>query len=271
LAVRQESAHENLKAAQSVYSDMVRYKDTQCIDEFFVVPKRKSESSNENAPQKKKSRSISSSPALTGSNYPALPPFQPLSLGSDVQSRLVQLANELQISSVTKVCPDEYYKQTLEWRRDLLGAPHVDHLCKSVIMQNTKCKHTNYDDWLDSKYYLVIVQYTARLNNEKLVKLLRDAQAKANREPIGKKNFNFRLCPADVSQQLTGFGHNAVSPIGTTHKLPVIMSDKVMAFAENDSNSNYIWLGGGEVNLKWRVGVKEFVRAFNPVVHDVTY
>lgn len=48
-----------------------------------------------------------------------------------------------------------------------------------------------------------------------------------------------------VSDQLTGFRHNAVSPIGLATKLPVIMSDRVAAL-----QPPVFWLGGGEADLK---------------------
>lgn len=48
-----------------------------------------------------------------------------------------------------------------------------------------------------------------------------------------------------VSDQLTGFQHNAVSPIGLATDLPIIMSDRVAAL-----QPPVFWLGGGEPDLK---------------------
>jgi hypothetical protein len=54
----------------------------------------------------------------------------------------------------------DYYDQPLEFRRDCLQAASVDHLCKSIIMENTKA-HSSVQGWdnpNNSKYYVVIVQ-----------------------------------------------------------------------------------------------------------------
>ncbi len=32
----------------------------------------------------------------------------------------------------------------------------------------------------------------------------------------------------------------------------------------------FLWLGGGEVDVKWRVSVDDFKRAFRPVVANIT-
>lgn len=56
--------------------------------------------------------------------------------------------------------PGEYYDQPLEFRRSCLKAASIDHLCKSIIMENTKA-HPSVDGWSDpnnSKYYVVILQ-----------------------------------------------------------------------------------------------------------------
>jgi hypothetical protein len=35
------------------------------------------------------------------------------------------------------VVPFDYYDRPLEGRRELLNAPSVDYLCKSILMENT--------------------------------------------------------------------------------------------------------------------------------------
>lgn len=45
--------------------------------------------------------------------------------------------NNIEEFDLVRVRPD-YYELTLEQRRDLLRAPTVDHLCKTVVMENTK-------------------------------------------------------------------------------------------------------------------------------------
>ncbi len=72
-------------------------------------------------------------------------------------------------------------------------------------------------------------QYAARLHAEKLKRCLYQSQ-KAAGGALGTKAFNMRLCPADVSDRLTGFQHNAVSPIGIASRdMPIILSDRCAA------------------------------------------
>lgn len=40
-----------------------------------------------------------------------------------------------------------------------------------------------------------------------------------------------RLCPEDVSDTLSGFGHNGVSPVGLATRLPIILSHRVTRLA----------------------------------------
>ena len=52
--------------------------------------------------------------------------------------------------------PPQYYQEKIEWRRDILKAPHIKYLCKSLLMKNTKHKGNKCDDPTNSLYYLVI-------------------------------------------------------------------------------------------------------------------
>lgn len=56
--------------------------------------------------------------------------------------------------------PPEYYDRPLEFRRDILQAASIHHLCKSIIMENTRAHPSvqGCQDPNNSKYYLVIVQ-----------------------------------------------------------------------------------------------------------------
>jgi len=178
-----------------------------------------------------------------------------------MEARLAAAALRLGlISSEFMRVRNDYYDQPLEVRRDCLGATHTDYLCKTIVMHNTKCPHEEHSDRFWSKHYLVIIQYNARFNNEKLIAYM---SGKSGRS---KKQFNFRLCPEEVSAKLTGFAHNGVTPLDCTTKLPVIISHRITDLPEQN-----FWLGAGEVNLKWKVSVSEFVRVFDPVVVDITY
>ena len=64
----------------------------------------------------------------------ALPPATSHGQKSSVQARLELEAATLGLTGcVFARVPSEYYDQSLEWRRDQLGAASVEHLCKSII------------------------------------------------------------------------------------------------------------------------------------------
>ena len=44
---------------------------------------------------------------------------------------------------------------------------------------------------------------------------------------IAKQYYNLRLAPEDVSDSLSGFTHNAVTPVGMATPLPIIMSHRI--------------------------------------------
>jgi prolyl-tRNA editing enzyme YbaK/EbsC (Cys-tRNA(Pro) deacylase) len=91
-------------------------------------------------------------------------------------------------------------------------------------MENTRA-HPTTDGWQDpcnSKYYTVIVQYTARLHAEKLKSFVH----KMSNGKLGKQFFNMRLAPEAASDELSGFEHNAVTPISCRTPLPIIISHR---------------------------------------------
>ncbi|PNW80986.1 hypothetical protein CHLRE_07g338250v5 [Chlamydomonas reinhardtii] len=160
--------------------------------------------------------------------------------------------------------PADYYDQPLEFRRDCLGAASIDHLCKSIVMENTRAHESvkGWDDPRHSKYYCVIVQYTARLHADKL----KVALCELGGRKFGRQYYNMRLAPEEVNDALTGYSHNAVSPIGLKENLPIILSSKITQL-----DPEFFWMGAGEVDLKVGMSVKEFIEAYQPFVIDCTY
>lgn len=67
---------------------------------------------------------------------------------------------------------------------------------------------------------------------------------KLNGGTIPRKAFKLRVAPEKVGCTLTGFGHNAVSPVGMTTAIPIIMASTIPALTPD-----FFWLGGGEVML----------------------
>lgn len=169
-------------------------------------------------------------------------------------------------SAVFYRAPGDYYDWSLQKRRDLLGASSVHYLCKSMLMKNSKCEHENYDNKLDSKYYFCVIQYSARLHNEKVAHSIRRLHPQETRKPL--KNYNFRWTEPEVSLAMTGHPHNGVTPLACKTKIPIIISHKIA-----DLPAGYFWFGAGEVDLKIRMSVAEFVSHFadNIIIDDITY
>eukprot|EP00250_Pteridium_aquilinum_P008822 c18235_g1_i2 orf=127-849(+) len=157
--------------------------------------------------------------------------------------------------------PADYYDRSLEERRDLLAAASIDHLCKSIVMVNTQAHESVKDcsDHKNSKFYVVIVQYIARLNAEKVKQFVYSL----NNGKIPKKRFNLRLAPEDDAYRLTGFSHNAVTPVGMKTPIPIILSDAILKL-----QPPFFWLGGGEVDLKLGLSTEDFIKMFNPFIAD---
>lgn len=138
-----------------------------------------------------------------------------------------------------------------------------------MIMENTRA-HPTVDGWsnpLNSKYYVVIIQFTARQHTEKLKSFVHKLGEGRVREEIfihfdildftilypppphvadllfvfltkvGKQYYNFRLAPEEVSDSLSGYTHNAVTPVGMITPLPIIMSHKIAAL-----QPDFFWL-----------------------------
>ena len=71
--------------------------------------------------------------------------------------------------------PAQYYDEDLEFRRRCLNGKSVDHLCKSITMENTKAKGVeDCSNPKNSRWYIVVVQYTAKLNQQKIEKFLHE-------------------------------------------------------------------------------------------------
>ncbi|XP_056686950.1 uncharacterized protein [Spinacia oleracea] len=116
-----------------------------------------------------------------------------LSLSSDDDATAERLSGILRSNGVKefnfKVVPSDYYDRSLEARRDLLSAPSIHHLCKSIVLVNTQAQSHVIDcsNRNNSKYYVVVVQYTARFNAETVKNYLYSL----NEGKVPKKKFNY--------------------------------------------------------------------------------
>lgn len=158
-----------------------------------------------------------------------------------------------------KRVPSDYYDRPLEARRDILGAASVEHLCKSIVLVNTQAQTdvTDCSNRSNSKYYVVVVQYTARFSAETVKSFL----YALNNGKIAKKKFNLRLAPEELSHQLTGYGHNAVTCVGMKTDIPVILDEAIAKLSPD-----FFWLGGGETDLKLGIRTSEFIEFAKPFI-----
>jgi len=180
---------------------------------------------------------------------------------NDVQKRLRNLCNNIPLPSAKfRRAPSDYYDWKLEQRRDYLEAPHIDYLCKTMIMRNTKTTASDCSDRTNSKYYMIVIQYTAKMKKEKLQKIVRFLRPE--KERMSKKSVNMRVASPEDGVMLSGYGHNAVTPLGMAVDVPMIVSHRVLELP-------YIWLGGGEVDVKLRISIPDLCRVFNPIIGDL--
>lgn len=230
---------------------------------------------------------------------------------SETQRRLAQELVALGVPqnrfAFTRV-PADYYDKSLEYRRECLRAASLSRLCKTLLLENTKAKKFNEREAVRnatdltprqraalSEHFLVVVQYdNARFDAERLKKeLVSRAEGFAP-----AKAFNLRLAGDGVAEEMTGFVHGAVTPVGArcgllgsrgqvvlkgaegegeegegetgakakakAKEVPVVLSSRVARLPE-------FWMGGGEVDLKLCLSTKEFTRAYDPIVADVMH
>lgn len=200
--------------------------------------------------------------------------FDPANANAAGAPLVDRLASELTARGVAtfqfRRVPPDYYDHPLEWRRDALAAPSVAHLCKSLVLTNRAHRPPPPGARLSpaqvaatSEHWIVIVQYAAKFDAERLKKHVVALGGGA----VAAKGVNLRLADPAVSAALTGYAHNAVTPVGlATPGVPVVLS---AAIAELDPP--LFWMGGGDVDLKLGVDTAQFVAAYAPFVLDVTH
>ena len=192
--------------------------------------------------------------------------------------------------------PGDYYERDLEYRRECLQAASPSHLCKTLLLENTKARKFNEREEVKnaelsprqraalSEHFLVIVQYeNARFDAERLRREL--VMRTAGFAPA--KAFNLRLAKDGVAEAMTGFVHGAVTPVGalcgllgskgqvvlrvkqgegeTKREIPVVLSSRVALRLPE------FWMGGGEVDLKLCLSTKDFIRAYDPLVAEIMH
>jgi len=181
--------------------------------------------------------------------------------GGEPVARVERATNHI-LSVELKWVPEDYYSRTIGQRRDLLCCT-IPQMLKSVVVENTACTEMGCDDRTNSRFYVVMVQYEARFNAEKLLRAIRDLRPEESRLP--RRKFNFQFAAEEVASKITGFSKGSVTPFGMSQKIPVVLTNKVV-----NIHPSYIWMGGGHIHLKLGVAIRDFFMYLNPIVADVT-
>jgi len=157
----------------------------------------------------------------------------------------------------------DYYERPLEFRASLLTC-QTSQLCKSIVFENTACDHDNIDDRTNSRFYCVIVQYEARFDSDLLRDLIHSLRPVPER--LAKRKLNFRMAKEEANSRLTGFTHNAVSPFGLAVALPIVLCRSI-----TELKNPYVYLGGGEIDVKIGIPVQDLLRALDPIVGLISH
>ena len=155
-----------------------------------------------------------------------------------------------------------YYERPLAERALYLKCT-VPQMCKSIIFENNAWVEDVKGDRTNAQYYLVVVQYQAKLDTDLLVDLVHSLRPPEKRLP--RKRFHFRLAPEAVSDALSGFIHNGVTPFGMLHDVPIVICKNCL-----DVQPAYLFMGGGKVDVKLGISAADFVRSTNAIVGKVS-
>jgi hypothetical protein len=190
-------------------------------------------------------------------------------LSDDTPRGVVQCETEIQSLNILHrqyiVVDPNYYSFDIGYRQHILGAPAPEHLCKSVVFVNKNYKPIAGIEGdlnpLNPKYYLVIVQFLYACNNVKLIDFVR----KLGGDALPRSRYNFRLAPSEVALELTGFSHNEVAPVGTTAKIPVIISKAITELVPK-----VFYAGAGHRDWKLVFDTDEFLEKTGCMIADLS-
>ena len=159
-----------------------------------------------------------------------------------------------------KFASPSFFAMGLPERKVFLGAASEYHMCKCIIMENKKFKPEMASEFYQ-KYVCVVIQFKTNLNNEKLIKAMKNYQNSNCAEKVSRKGFHYRLAPDTVNAELSGYMHNAVTPFMFKNtEVPMVVSDRIQRL-----KPGFFWLGGGHVNTK----ISRFIRFVWPVIFRV--
>lgn len=144
-----------------------------------------------------------------------------------------------------KFATPAFFAMDYPTRKIYLGAASEWHLCKCIIMENKKFKPEHASAFYH-KYVCVVIQFKTTLNNEKLIKIMKNYQNSNCSDKVSRKGFHYRLAPDSANQEISGYMHNAVTPFMFKNtEIPMVISDRIGQLQPRN-----FWLGGGHVNTK---------------------
>jgi len=167
------------------------------------------------------------------------------------------LAQRKVFGAVLKRVPSHYYSLPLSGRAQILNASSESQLCKTIVLENLAWEEevsaAEQDLSTNPRYLALVVQYEAKIDVDALESKVQSLRPAENR--LARKRFRFQLAPESVSDELTGFIHNAVTPFGMKTPIPVVVCQRVL-----DCRPPFIFLGGGEVDMKLGLATVDLLR-----------
>ena len=164
--------------------------------------------------------------------------------------------------------PSDYYDTPLDERRRALRAHHVDQLCKTIVVENATWAPLpgrptgELEDVRNPRFFLVVVQYAARWNPDKIKAWF----VEANAGELAKTRIKPRLASAEDSERLTGYKHGGVTPVAVvTPELPILLSHRVAQL-----QPAIFYLGAQDLDLKVCLRLHDFMQRFRPAVVEMT-
>ena len=178
----------------------------------------------------------------------------------NIDPELIKMSEEKKLMGFcgARRVPADYYEKDFEYRRDCIGAQHINQLTKCVLFE---IKDT--PDEL-KKYICVVVQYVDKISQRKLLQVASSV--------VGKKVVDVTMAKEEEATKLSGSEHNAMTPVFmrptkefAKYNVPVILSEKIAAL-----DPPFFWLGGGEVDVKYGIDTRKFVEIFKPIIYNIS-
>eukprot|EP01013_Petalomonas_cantuscygni_P030943 TRINITY_DN57040_c0_g1_i1.p2 TRINITY_DN57040_c0_g1~~TRINITY_DN57040_c0_g1_i1.p2 ORF type:complete len:397 (+),score=77.95 TRINITY_DN57040_c0_g1_i1:126-1316(+) len=141
-------------------------------------------------------------------------PVEDLTPDDTINTRRVRTAaTALRLRSATLLkVPQNYYRETLTWRRDILNAPSISYLCKTMLMENIHSTAPADPDAphalarTNSRWYLVVFQYICKLNTDKMTRAIHQMHST---EPSTAAAPAGMVCPESAVTPLPSGGGDA--------------------------------------------------------------